>query len=595
MNKICTTIPELSEAFSTFNFKLFALDTETNDSLRYDVLQMTVITLYDGVNGIYIECNPATIEYVKSYFKSFVNNPTNVVICHNIVFDMKVLHKYGINLRNCEWFDTLVAVHLIDENTNDKRLKILAQQYLNADVVLYEDLKGVKNSKNMQFVTYSINDAIYTYELCKLFAPQLQAQGLEQLFRTIEMPFQRPLLDIELNGMLIDIPRLESISKDLILQLNDIETQIYELLNIKYAVQFDLYNGMSLVSDVNLASTQDLAHILFDTLKLECTERSEKTGKPSVGKFTLEHLKGSHPVVDLLIKHKILSKLLSSFSYDAIHEYIDSDGRIRSNYRDTGTVTGRLSCNNMNLQQLPKDKKEVGVSIREVFIAGPGRKLITADYSGQELRILAEVSQDDSMISAFKEGRDFHQESADKFNVSRSQAKTINFGIAYGKGAFGFSKDFNITETEAQKILDDYFNAFPKIKLAIDSTKKELDKQDYVTNLFGRRRRMSKVTMDKWTGHLKKDYRQAFNFKIQGTAADMIRLASIKVYQLIQQNPIWGLQLEATIHDELVMSIKEEYVDIATPKIKECFESVVQYNIPMIADVKYADCYAKAK
>jgi DNA polymerase-1 len=598
MSYICESIEELAPVFDRFNFKAFSLDTETSgakkeDALRYDKLKLDVITLYDGVNEVYIVCNACMIEYIRTYFKSFVNKSSNVIMCHNIVFDMKVLHKYNIDLRDCEWFDSQVAFHLLDENNFNTGLKDLAQTYLGVTVVKYDELIS-KDLHNKQFIEYAINDAIYTYKLSLLFIPKLVEEGLQPLFRDIEMPFLRALLDIELNGILIDTQKLQQISTDIIQQLKDTEIQIYDLVDIKYALQYDLYGNNIITSDINLNSSDHLANILFNKLGLKSTEKTD-TGRLSVGKFTLENLKGKHPVIELLIKHKQLSKLLSSFSYEALKDFIDSDGCIRSNYRDIGTVTGRLSCNNMNLQQLPKEKKEVGVNIREVFIAGQGYKFISADYSGQELRILGEISQDEKLIEAFKSGRDFHQETANQFGVTRSKAKTINFGIAYGKGAFGFSKDFSISEEEAQEILNNYFSTFPKVKEAIEETNKELDKKDYVTNIFGRKRRMNKVTMNSWIGHLKKDYRQAFNFKIQGAAADMIRIASYKSYLLGKSNPQWDLKLVATIHDEVCFVCKEEYVELACKDINKCFEEAVNFSIKMISEVKYGNSYAEAK
>ena len=598
--RLCKSVEELALAFSEFNFKVFSLDTETSglnseDALRYDKLKLDVITLYDGKESIYIECNPGTIEYTKTYFKSFLNN-SNLVICHNIVFDMKVLHKYNISLRDCEWFDTIVAYHLIDENDYNIGLKDLSTKFLNVNLTKYEDIQGKKDSSNIQFVDYAINDAIYTYELAMLFKSKLIEEDLINLFRGIEMPFMRPLLDMEINGILINDKKLLKISEKLDTQRKDLEIEILNTIGIKYGFQYNLLNNKTdLVCDISLDSNEDLADILFNKLGLEVIDKSEKTGKPSVGKFTLENLKGKHPVIELLLKYKQIQKMLSSFSYNSIYKFIDSDNCIRSNYKDTGTVTGRLSCNNMNLQQLPKEKKDIGANIREVFISGPGRKLIAADYSGQELRVAAQISQDEGLISAFNSGRDFHTETSKKFNVSRAQAKIINFGILYGKGSFGFAKDFNTTEEEAQKIVDDYFNAFPKVKESIEITNKELDKQDYVTNMFGRRRRMPKISKNGWTGHLRKDYRQAYNFKIQGASADMIRIAAYKCYLLGVNNPEWDLKTLATIHDECLYSVKEEYVSIASECIKECFETALSFSIPIISEVKSGDNYAECK
>lgn len=619
MKLICKTVEEVAYAFSIFNFQTFSLDTETTD-LKYDKLQLEMITLHDGTTSIAIQCNPGTIEYIKTYFNAFVNG---TIICHNIVFDAKALHKYGINIKNLEWYDTMVAIHLIDENLMDKKLKSLAKSLLGAEVMLYEDIKD-KSINNKVFIDYAINDAIYTYELAQLFTPQLKEQGLTKLFREIEMPFLKVLMDMEINGMLVDKEKLLSTLEELKKEKVNLEVKMYQELGVKYELQCNLLTGELIpVSKINLNSSQELSKILFDDLGLDTTEVSKKTGKKSTGKKTIEKLRDTNSFVKLLDKYRKVQKLITSF-YEPLPEFIDSDGRVRPNYRDIGTVTGRLSANNPNVQQLAKENKDIGVNVRSCFIAPVGKKIITCDYSGQEIRVLAQVTQDPTLLKALNDGADLHLSTANtffnlgipaeclmethpefehykkKFKDERSKAKTITFGLAYGKSGYGFAQDFNITEEEGNAILERYFNQFPRVKEAMDECNKALNNQDYVQQLFGRRRRFSKVGGKKYDGtecffHVKKSYRQAFNFLIQSPSADMIRLASIATSKLIQEHPEWELKIIATVHDELCMECKEEYVEEASKLIKYAFEHVVNFDVPMLCEVNWGENYGNAK
>jgi DNA polymerase-1 len=513
----------------------------------------------------------------------------SIIIAHNIPFDMKVLNKYGVSWYNAEWIDTMVMSHLLDEN-EEHGLKYLANKYLGVEVKSFSEI--TTNTDSDEFVTYAMNDAEWTWSLAQLFKPQLIEQGLLTLFRKIEMPFQRVLVDMELTGVLIDKEKVDDTTKKLQRNLIDLEIQMLDILGKHYEYQYDLFGNFVLKSDINLNSSAQLSIILKD-LGIEITEKTE-SGKDSMGKRTMQNLKGKHAFIDLLDKYKMYQKLLNAF-FEPLPSFIDPDGRVRSSFRDIGAKTGRLSCNNPNLQQLPKTKDDE-FSVRACFIASPGYKMITCDYSGQELRVLAQVTNDKGLIDAFNSGKDFHSETAAKFGVDRTKAKAINFGIAYGKSAVGFSKDWKCSEQEAQSYLDKYFEEFPGVRQGIDDTRLEVIKQGYVTSLAGRRRRFIKMKDEQGNEfYTRAMYRQAFNFKIQGFSADMIRIAGIKLLNLKYRNKEWGLRILATIHDEYLLEVKEEYTNIASLAIKQAMESTVRLKVPVVSEIGIGDSYATAK
>ena len=613
---ICKNIIEVVEAFNTFNFKVFSLDVETNDTVRYDVLKLTVISLYDGKNSIYIDINPGTLEYVRTYFKAFVNNPSNLVICHNITFDMKVLHKYNISLEDCEYFDTLVAVHLIDENLVDKRLKTLAKTILGKEVIYYDDIKGDKDITNPKFIEYALNDTIFTYELAVIYKKLLFEQGMTKLFREIEMPFLKVLMHIEVNGILVDKEKIEETTKKLLQKKIDLECSMYDLLGIKYSLQTNLMTGDVVpISNINLNSNVDISHILFDTLELEIVETSKKTGKASTGKRTINTLKSKHEFVQLLDTYKLICKLLSSF-FEPLPEFIDSDGRVRPGYRDTGTVTGRLSSNNPNIQQLPKINKKFPVNTRECFIVPTGKKIITVDYSQQELRIAAELTKDKALIEVLENDGDLHLINAnnvfnlgipkehlfksypgfeklkDEKKADRDKGKIFSFGIMYGMGKHKLSKDFNVSLEEAEVMLENYFKGFPEMKETIDEVHKSAEEDLYVTTLYGRRRHFQR---NQWNKLDDKSLRQSFNFLIQSVGADLIRLSLIKVYDFAKKNPKYGILPIMTVHDELSVEVNEQYAAEVLGIIEQLMESCADFVVPLKAEGHLGNSYGEVK
>ena len=590
--------------------KNISFDTETT-SLIYTDLELEGISLCDGRIACYI---PYPNSSVLKILQNIFNKPDATLIAHNIVFDMKVLHKYGFNFKGKRLYDTMIADHLLDER-REHGLKFLAKHYLNVEeTITWEDARK-KGGK--VFEDYAINDAIWTYQICIKQQPMLKEEGLVRLFREIEMPFQEVLLEMAIEGIDVDLNEMNKIKKELIKKTEELEVQLHETLNIPYQMQMTLDGLASIKSSMNFNSAQQLADILFNKLKLPIIEKTP-SGAPSVGKLTISALKDKHPFVTLLSQYKIVQKLLSAF-FEPIPQLVEKDGKIRPNFRDIGTKTGRLSCNSPNLQQLPKVNKQFPIDTRKCFVVPSKYQMITCDYAGQELRVLTQITQEPVLIDTFNKGKDMHLSTAndffdlgiaeedlyegspnietlkDKFKDERNKAKVVNFGMAYGKGAFGFSKDFNISEDEAQKILDKYFAALPKVKEAIDKCHQEVTDKGEVVSMTGRKRRFEKVEKNGWVGYLKGSYRQSFNFLIQGFSADMIRLAAIKVYKEAQKHPEWDLKSIMTVHDEVVYKVKEEYTEEASKLIKHCFETAVKFCIPIVADIGVGNNYGEAK
>lgn len=600
---------------NTFDFTIVSFDTETS-SLDYITLDLEGFSFCNGEKAFYVDLinnseRHKIITHLNTLFKK-----VKILVGHNLVFDLKVLRKCGINLASnaINLFDTMVADHLLDENKQSHSLKYLAQHILNQDVTAWKD---IKDRQSKEFHNYALNDVIWTWKLMLLQRPQLKAEELINLFTKIEMPFQWVLVDLETNGFKVDLEEVKKTTKQLNEEINKLKLEMLSLAGASYEIQTGLDGKEEIISDLNLNSSQQLSELLFEKLQLPIVEITP-SGKPSVGRKTIEKLKDKHPFVLLLSKYKIAMKLLTSF-FLPLPELVDEDGRVRPNFRDIGTVTGRLSCNNPNLQQLPKVNKEFPIDTRKCFIAPKGKKLLACDYSGQELRVLAELSQEPVMIDIFNKGKDMHlstandffnlnipdeclyetnskyEEYKERFKNERFKAKTINFGMAYGKGAYGFSKDFGITEEEAQEILDKYFATLPKVREAMDKCHNQVKSQGYVTSMTGRRRRFTPIKSPYGEYYPNSALRQAFNFLIQGYSADMMRMAMIKVKEIAKQNPKWKLKTVATVHDEAVYEVAEDFIVEASKAIREAFESITQFRIPIIAEIAVGNNYGECK
>lgn len=615
MNKtIIKTLNELKEYAPCFNWGVFSFDTETT-GLDYYTLELEGMSFCDGKNAFYIDLidNPdfnMIIAYIHELFKS-----NHILICHNIVFDLKVLQKYGIVPKR-GLYCTMVADHLINENRRHG-LKSLVEELFGYDTISYKKVAN-KDRSSEGFYDYALNDAIWTWELMCYQKPLLTERDLLPLFKDIEMPFQRVIVEMETIGITMDKAEIGKVTEELNTAILDFKLSMLETLGEKYSLQADLFgNKLDLISKINFNSLIDLRKILFEDLKLPIIEYTP-TGKSCVGRVTLDKLYGKHPFVDILYKYKVAQKLLSSF-FRPMPNFIDGDNKIRPSFHDTGTATGRLSCSSPNLQQLPAQNNRFPINTRGCFIVPPEHKMITCDYSGQEIRVMAEISKDSTLVDSLIKGQDMHLRIANqfynlnipdeclytthkeykkykkKFKSERTKAKCITFGLCYGKSAFGFAKDFDISEDEAQKIVDKYFEGMPQLRAAISGVKQQIKDTGIVTTMFGRQRHFQKIEKNGWVGYPNMAYRQGFNFLIQSASADMIRTALVKVYNESKKHPNWNLKCIATVHDELVAQVREEYAEEASKLIKECFESAIKFCVPIIADVQIGCDYGDSK
>lgn len=606
MNRqIITTAKEAYKWFVQNNTdKILSCDTECKN-INYLDMKIAGISFCNGKNVCYIDLldNPQynkILKYIRQEFRYQIVK----VIFHNAPFDLRILKQLGCEVTP-RIFCTMTAAHLIDENQR-KSLKLLAQKYLGVEDTISWDEAIAQGFHSKKFYKYATNDSIWTWQLYEIFKEELKKQHLEDLFYNIEMPFQFCLRDLTINGILADRNELIKLQEKMIGVVADLQLKMYEAGNIEYVEQYLIDGSKELIPSVNLNSPKQLQELIINQLDIKLTEKTD-TGQLSTKNRVLESIKNKHKFISLLLEYRSASKLLNSFLIP-LPKLIESDGRIRVDFRNTVAVTGRVSAS--RLHQLPKDNTGP-VPIRQCFIPPKGKILLCADYAGQELRVLAHVSKDPTMIQAFKDKIDVHFLIANiffklgiptealvethpdyksyrkKFKNERDKIKTVNFGIAYGKTEHGFAKDWNIPKAEAKKFIDDYFKRFPLIKEAISKCTLLVRQQKAIRNLTGRIRRFQ------WVDD--RVLRMAFNFLIQGPSADMMKKAAGDVRELCLHHLEWECLLVLTVHDELVYEIKKEHVEEALPLIKETMEAAIKLCIPIIVDIGVGDNYAEAK
>ena len=499
-------------------------------------------------------------------------------IGQNIKYDILVLKNSGIEMKNI-FFDTMIAAYLIDPESR-VNMDDLAQKYLDYKTIHYEELVGKgKNALSIAEVPvekvaeYAIEDADITYRLYKLFKDKLKENELDQLFYDIEMPLVSVLAVMEWNGVKIDVNRFAELDRENQKMLDDVEKKIYALAGQKF----------------NINSTRELAAILFDKLGLKPV-RKTKTGF-STDIRVLEELKGRHEIVEHLISYRTLAKLKNTY-IDKLPQIISQKtGRIHTSYNQTIAATGRLSSSNPNLQNIPV-RDEFGKKIRSAFVAPKGHVLISADYSQIELRLAAHFSGDENMINAFKNGTDIHSLTASSvFNVPmdaitpdmRRQAKIINFATIYGVSPFGLSQQADIDIHQAAEFINKYFETYPGFKKYIDDTVAYAKEHGYVKTLLGRKRYVQEINAE---NNFRREgaVRIAINTPIQGTAADMIKIAMINIQKAIDDNN-YKTKMILQVHDELVMETPENETEIITKLIKKEMEGSVKLSVPVTVDI----------
>jgi DNA polymerase-1 len=501
-------------------------------------------------------------KYILNLFASLFAKTDITWIGQNLKYDFLVLKWYGVELKG-NTFDTMLA-HYVIEPEGRRSMDLLSAQFLGYEPVSIETLIG-KKGKNQgtmrdvaieQITEYAAEDADITLQLKKCFEPLIIKKGVSKVFNEVENPLVRVLVDMEYEGVKVDTSFLNDYSKVLEEEAKISEERVFEQAGVRF----------------NLASPKQLGEVLFDILKLDPKAKKTKTGQYATGEDVLSKMAAKHKIVDDILNFRELTKLKSTY-VDAIPELINpKTGRIHTSYAQAVAVTGRLSSTNPNLQNIPI-RSERGKEIRKAFIPREaGRVLVSADYSQIELRIVAAISGDPNMCAAFKEGKDIHTATAAKvYGIAESEvtkemrykAKSVNFGIIYGQGAFGLAENLGISRTEAKEIIDNYKKEFPNIQKYMDEQVNNAKELGYVETLMGRKRWLRDINSSNFTVRGFAE-RNAINSPIQGSAADMIKLAMIRVHNEMKKKN-WESKMILQVHDELVF----DAVESELPELKE--------------------------
>jgi DNA polymerase-1 len=507
----------------------------------------------------------------------------------NIKYDWIVLRRSGIELKGVV-FDTMVASYLLNPTLRAHNLEMIAAEYLNHTMITYEEVTG-SGKHQIGFdqvpiedaLPYACEDADITLMACEVLGPQLQEAGLERLFQEVEMPLIPVLLDMEMSGVCVDRARLQSISKDFDRQLHQIQEKIYAIAGEEF----------------NIQSHQQLGRILFEKLNLPLQKKTKKKTGYSTDVEVLTTLSVEHELPALVLQYRSLAKLKSTYA-DALVDLIHPEThRIHTSYNQTITATGRLSSSAPNLQNIPV-RTEEGRMVRAAFVPRKGWTMLSADYSQIELRLLAHYSQDPILVKAFQQDQDIHtRTAAEVFQLfpsmitpeMRRQAKVINFGIIYGMGSFRLARELGITHKMARTYIEHYFATYAGVKQFIDETIEKARKVGKVTTLLGRHRWLPDILSKNRTAREFAE-RTAVNTPLQGTAADLIKLAMIQVHQALNQKSLRAKML-LQVHDELVFEVPPEEVERVQGLVRSIMEGVYELKVPLKVDVKMGSNWAE--
>jgi DNA polymerase-1 len=523
-------------------------------------------------------------KHILSLFKPLFENTEITWIGQNLKYDFLVLKWYGVALKG-KTFDTMLA-HYVIEPEGRRSMDLLSAQFLGYEPVSIETLIG-KKGKNQgtmrdvaleQITEYAAEDADITLQLKHCFDPLLSKKGVNKVFDEVENPLVRVLVDMEYEGVKVDTNFLSDYSKVLEEEAKKSEEKVFEQAGVRF----------------NLASPKQLGEVLFDILKLDPKAKKTKTGQYATGEDVLSKMASKHKIVDDILNFRELTKLKSTY-VDAIPELINpKTGRIHTSYAQAVAVTGRLSSTNPNLQNIPI-RSERGREIRKAFVPrDPSRVLVSADYSQIELRIVAAISGDPNMCQAFKQGKDIHTataakvygiEEADVTKEMRYKAKSVNFGIIYGQGAFGLAENLGISRTEAKEIIDNYKKEFPNIQKYMDQQINNAKELGFVETLMGRKRWLRDINSSNFTVRGFAE-RNAINSPIQGSAADMIKLAMIRVHNEMKKKH-WESKMILQVHDELVFDAVESELPALKELILNCMTGamILPNEVPVEAEI----------
>lgn len=563
--------------------KSFAFDTETEglDPLTAGLVGMSFAIREQKAWYVPVPANREEATDIVLRLAPALQHPEIEKVGQNIKFDILALRKYGVRVKG-PLFDTMLAHYLLNPELRHG-MDYLAETYLKYKTVPIEDLIGPKGKKQASMRTvpieqikeYAAEDADVTLRLKHYFAPLLKQEGLESLFFEMEMPLIYVLAEMEATGVKLDTNALKQSSEVLSQQLTALEESIYDLAGQSF----------------NINSTKQVGEILFDKLKLDEKAKKTKTGGYSTSEEVLEKIRGKHPIVDKLLEYRGIKKLLSTY-IDALPALIHPEtGKIHTSFNQAVTATGRLSSTNPNLQNIPV-RDELGREIRKAFIADDDDCIFfSADYSQIELRLMAHLSNDPHMVEAFCSGADIHAATAAKIygipveevtSDMRRKAKTANFGIIYGISVFGLAERLSIPRAESKELIDGYFQTYPRIKEYMEESIRVAKEKGYVETLFKRKRFLPDINSH---NAIVRGYaeRNAINAPIQGSAADIIKLAMIRIHQRFEAEHLKSRMI-LQVHDELNFNVRKEEFDRVKEIVLDCMEHVLQLRVPLIAD-----------
>ena len=526
------------------------------------------------------------LDYVLEKLRPVLEDESIAKYAHNSKYDLTVLVRHGAHVQGLS-FDTMIAEWLADPASRNLGLKNLAWTRLGVEMQPISDLIGSgKKQITMaqvpvaQAASYAAADVDMTHRLVKVLEPELRKRELLSLFTEVEMPLVPVLVEMEMKGVKLDVEYLGEMSRQLHGQLSTLEREIQEMVGYPF----------------NINSTQQLSDALFVRLGLPAKGvQKTKSGHYSTSAGVLEKLKGQHTVIELILKQRELAKLKSTY-VDALPQLVNQrTGRVHTSFNQTGTVTGRLSSSAPNLQNIPI-RTEMGRQVRRAFVAEEGSVLLAADYSQVELRILAHISQDPAMLGAFARDEDIHTSTAAfLFDVPlgevdqemRRVAKSINFGISYGMGGYGMAWRTGLSQKEADRFIKEYFTKYSRVKAYLDETKRKARDIGYVETLLGRRRYFPELRSGSRAHQNVRASaeRMAINAPIQGSAADIIKIATIRLHQALKEQGLRsGMTLQ--VHDELVLEVPEGELEVVAPLVKSTMEGAFQLDAPLKVDMK---------
>lgn len=559
----------------------FCFDTETTglNPLTSALVGLSFATQKNKAVYVPIDKEKAIAQQQVEIFKAVLEDENIEKIGQNIKYDILVLKQYGINVKG-KIFDTMLAHYLIEPDMRRRSMDVLAETYLNYSPVSIEELIGKKgkNQKSMRDVelekvaAYAAEDADITLQLKEKFEQELDKAEARKVFEEIETPLVSVLAEMESEGVHLQTETLQKLSTDLAQDILSAEEEIYHLAGTHF----------------NIASPKQVGEILFEHLKVVDKPKKTKTGQYATNEEVLSQLAGKHPIIDKILDFRELQKLKNTY-VDTLPQMVNlKTGRLHTSYNQIIAATGRLSSDNPNLQNIPI-RTERGKEIRKAFVPRNSEYILLAsDYSQIELRIMAELSGDTGMVEAFNQNLDIHAATAAKvFNVNidevtremRSKSKTVNFGIIYGISAFGLSQRINISRTEAKELIDNYFEKYPGVKSFMDHQVDFARKNGYVKTIMGRRRILRDITSNNAVvrGHAE---RNAINAPIQGSAADMIKIAMINIHQAFKKHQFKSKMI-LQVHDELVFDVYKPELDEVRSLVENEMKNAIKLKVPI--------------